>query len=202
MRNKTIKYLLAFLIYGVTIICFITPAIQADTIRSPLLLASGDSVTVPAGTHLMVRMTDTVNSRAHGEGHRFTAKLEGDLVVNGKVVAPMGSKVYGQLTKSEQSRRLVGRSKVTFTFTHLMINGQLKPIQTSNIQTVAEKGSGGDTVGKTARGTAIGALADGREGARKGAKIGLGVAILTAGRSVNIPSGTLLDLTLAAPFTP
>jgi hypothetical protein len=202
VRNKTIKYLLAFLIYGVTIICFITPAIQADTIHSTLLLASNDAVTVPAGTHLMVRMTDTVNSRAHGEGHRFTAKLEGDLIVNNSVVAPKGSTIYGQLTKSEQSRRLVGRSKMTFTFTHLMINGQLKPIQTSNIQAVDKKGTGRDTVGKTARGTAIGALADGRDGARQGAKIGLGVAILTAGRSVNIPSGTLLDITLDAPFTP
>jgi hypothetical protein len=99
MRNKTIKYLLAFMIYGVIIICFITPAIQADTINPPLLFASNGSVTVPAGTHLMVRMTDTVNSRAHGEGHKFTAKLEGDLVVNGTVVAPRGSKVYGQLSK-------------------------------------------------------------------------------------------------------
>ncbi len=91
---------------------------------------------------------------------------------------------------------------MTITFTHLMINGQLKPIQTSNIQAVVEKGTGRDTVGKTARGAAIGALADGKDGARQGAKIGLGVAILTRGRSVNIPSGTLLDLTLAAPFTP
>jgi hypothetical protein len=99
MRNKTIKYLLAFMIYGVIIICFITSAIQADTINPSLLFASNGAVTVPAGTHLMVRMTDTVNSRAHGEGHKFTAKLEGDLVVNGTVVAPRGSKVYGQLSK-------------------------------------------------------------------------------------------------------
>ena len=84
----------------------------------------------------------------------------------------------------------------------MIINGQLKPIQTSNIQAVDEKGTGKDTVGKTARGAAIGALADGKDGARQGAKIGLGVAIQTSGRSVNIPSGTLLDLTLAAPFSP
>ena len=127
----------------------------------------------------MLRITDTVNSRAHGEGHRFTAELEGDLVVNGMVVAPRGSKIYGQLVKSKQSGRLRGRSKMTITFTHLMINGQLKPIQTSNIQ----------TVGKTARGAAIGALANGKKSARKGAKIGLGVAILTAGRSCQHPLG-------------
>jgi hypothetical protein len=58
------------------------------------------------------------------------------------------------------------------------------------------------TVGKTAWGAAIGALADGRDGARTGAKIGLGMAVLSAGKSVNIPSGTLLDITLDLPFTP
>ena len=193
---KAVLFLFVFCLNG------ISNTALADTSDMSIWLASNETLTVPAGTHLMVRLSDTVNSKAHGEGHRFTAELEWDLVVNGTVVAPRGSKVYGQLAKSEQSGRMVGRSKMTITFTHLMIDGQLKPIQTSNIQTVADKGSAGDSVGKTARGAAIGALADGRDGARKGAKIGLGVAILTGGRSVNIPSGTLLDITLDLPFTP
>ncbi len=202
MNFKKVKYIVPALFLIISLFAIFTHVTLADTIGTSILLASSEAVTVPAGTHLMVRMTDTVNSSAHGEGHRFTAKLEGDLVVNNTVVAPRGSTIYGQLSKSEQSRRLVGRSKMTFTFTHLMINGQLKPIQTINIQAVDEKGTGKDTVGKTARGAAIGALYDGKDGARDGAKIGLGVAILTRGRSVNIPSGTLLDLMLAAPFTP
>ena len=37
----------------------------------------------------------------------------------------------GSLKNPEQSRRLTGRSKMTITSTHLMINGQLKPIQTN-----------------------------------------------------------------------
>jgi hypothetical protein len=202
MNIKKNKAVLASVFAMISLFAMVTQVTLADTTPTPLLLAANETVTVPAGTHLMVRMSDTVNSRAHGEGHRFTAELEGDLVVNGTVVAPRGSKVYGQLAKSEQSGRLLGRSKMTITFTHLMINGQLKPIQTSNIQTIADKGSAGDTVGKTARGAAIGALADGRDGARTGAKIGLGMAVLSAGKSINIPSGTLLDITLDLPFTP
>jgi hypothetical protein len=202
MNTKLLQHMLPVLFLVMLLIGVFPPDIQAETTHATILLASSEKVTVPAGTHLMVRMTDTVNSRAHGEGHRFTAELEGDLVVNDTVVAPRGSKIYGQLSKSEQSRRLVGRSKMTIIFTHLMINGQLKPIQTSNIQTVAEKGATGSAVGKTARGAAIGALADGEDGARTGAKIGLGVAILTGGNSVNIPSGTLLDITLDLPFMP
>jgi hypothetical protein len=202
MNNKIANIFKVALFLMMLFMTLFGPLAVADTRRTAIWLASNEAVTVPAGTHMMVRMTDTVNSRTHGEGHKFTAELEGDLVVGDTVVAPRGTKIYGQLTKSEQAGRLRGRSKMTITFTHLMINGQLKPIQTSNIQTVAEKGSAGDTVGKTARGAAIGALADGRDGARTGAKIGLGIAVLTTGRSINIPSGTLLDVMLDAPFTP
>ena len=35
-----------------------------------------DSATAPAGTHLMVQMTQAINSRQHGVGHKFTALLE------------------------------------------------------------------------------------------------------------------------------
>ncbi|MBW2220378.1 MAG: hypothetical protein JRF40_12965, partial [Deltaproteobacteria bacterium] len=59
-----------------------------------------------------------------------------------------------------------------------------------------------NTVGKTARFAAIGALADGKKGARTGAKVGVGVSVLTSGNQINIPAGTLLDFTLAAPLTP
>ena len=164
MKHKMIQFIKAVLFLIVLFLTGIGNTTLADTRYVSIWLASNEAVTVPAGTHIMARMTDTVNSRAHGEGHRFTAELEGDLVANGTVVAPRGSKIYGQLVKSEQSGRLRGRSKMTITFTHLMINGQLKPIQTSNIQTISDKGSAGDSVGKTARGAAIGALADGRDG--------------------------------------
>ncbi len=189
MKNQKVPTFITALFFLMFLLTIFNQMTLADSKVPSIWLVTSEAVTVPAGTHLMLRITDTVNSRAHGEGHRFTAELEGDLVVNGMVVAPRGSKIYGQLVKSKQSGRLRGRSKMTITFTHLTINGQLKPIQTSNIQTVADKGSAGDTVGKTARGAAIGALADGKKGARKGAKIGLGVAILTAGRSCQHPFG-------------
>ena len=44
------------------------------------------TVTVPAGTHLMVKMTQAANSRQYGVGHRFTAQLEEDMVANNGTV--------------------------------------------------------------------------------------------------------------------
>jgi hypothetical protein len=118
------------------------------------------------------------------------------------VVAPKGANVYGRLIGSKQARRLVGKSELKIELTHIMVKNQLCPIDSSGVQAVTDEGSGKNTVGKAARGAAVGGLIDGSDGAKTGAKVGLGLAILTRGSSVNIPKGTLLSFTLAAPFTP
>ena len=163
--------------------------------------APSGKVTVPAGTRIVVRTNETIDSRQHKAGHKFTAKLETDLVAEGVVVAPRGNNIYGQLVEAKKSRRLAGKSEMTITFTDIMINNQMVPISTSQVQAVTE-GTGKKTVGRTARAAAIGGMADGSDGARTGAKVGLGVSLLTSGNQINIPAGTMLELQLAAPFTP
>ena len=160
------------------------------------------SATVPSGTILLVRTKEPLDSSRQKAGHKFTAVLEADLAVNGTVVAPRGSNVYGELMDAKQAGRLAGKSEMTFTFTGLMINNQIKPIRTGAIQAVAESGQGKNTVGKVARGAAIGGLADGSSGAKTGAKVGAGAAVLTRGGRINIPANTLLEVPLAEPLTP
>ena len=189
--------LIVFLIGGTTVV---DPLFASDSYLT--VVASSGGVTVPAGTHLMIKMTQTINSRQHSAGHKFTAVLEGALAANNTVVAPHGTKVYGQLIQAKQAGRVRGRSQMTIELIHMLINNQRKPIQTSNVQAVASSGSAGNTVGKTARGAAVGGLIGGSSGARTGAKVGVGASVLTRGSSINIPTGTLLDFTLAAPFTP
>jgi len=55
----------------------------------------------------------------------------------------------------------------------------------------------GRTVARSARAAAVGGLAGGSSGARKGAKIGAGASIVTAGASINIPRGTIVETRLA-----
>ena len=56
--------------------------------------ASGP-VTVPAGTKLMLKTKDAVSTASHQKGAKFTAELETDLAVDGQVVVPKGTLVYG-----------------------------------------------------------------------------------------------------------
>ncbi len=160
------------------------------------------AVTVPPGTFLLVRMTQAVDSSRHAAGHRFTAKLEADLVVNNQVAVKRESNIYGRLSESKQAGRVAGKSELTLELTGIMINGQIKPVVTSEVKAVSSQGSGRSTLRKTAVGAGVGAAFGGSKGAKRGAAVGAGVSILTKGPSINIPADTLLEYRLAAPFTP
>lgn len=167
---------------------------QAATDQGPAML------TVPAGTRLVIRTTETIDSNRHSAGHRFRGQLEGALVVNGVTVVPRGTFVHGRITQAQQSGRMVGRSALAIEFSDVMLNDQLFPISTGELSAQTQ-GEAGRTVGRTARAAAIGGLIDGSSGARTGARVGAGASILTRGSSINVPRGTILETTLAAPLT-
>ncbi len=157
---------------------------------------------VPAGTPLMITMSETVDSSRHRAGHRFRGQLVGDLVVQGNTVVRRGSYVFGQITQARQAGRLVGSSELAVEFTGIMVDGQIFPITTTGLRAESGgPGSGAQTVGRTARAAAIGGLIGGSSGARTGARVGAGVSIITRGDSINIPRGTLIETTLATPLS-
>ena len=157
-------------------------------------------VTVPAGTRLVIRTTDVIDSSRHSAGHRFRGQLEGALVVDGVTVASRGTFVHGRIAQAQQARRASGSSQLTAEFTDIMIDDQLFPISTGTLSAQGAS-EAGRTVGRTARAAAIGGLIGGSSGARTGAQVGLGASILTSGASINIPRGTIVETTLSAALT-
>lgn len=153
------------------------------------------TISVPAGTRLVVRMSDTVDSSRHGAGHRFRGQLESAVVVNGVTVLPRGTIVHGQVMGAQQAGRAVGSSELSLAFTDVMIDDVLHPISTEGMN-ARTSGEGARTVGRTARAAALGGLIGGRSGARTGAAVGVGASILTSGASVNVPRGTIVDTSL------
>jgi len=158
------------------------------------------AITAPAGTRLVIRMADSIDTRRHKAGHKFRGQLEGAIVVNGVTVAPRGTFVYGTITASQQSGRVAGKSALAMEFTDIMIDDQLYPLATGTLA-AQSGGEAGRTIGRTARAAAIGGLIDGKSGARTGMKVGAGAALLTSGESINIPAGTLLETSLRAALT-
>jgi len=157
------------------------------------------TVTVNAGTVLLVRMVDTVSSR-DPQGKRFTTTLESDLVANGMTVAKAGTKLYGRVQSAQQAGRYAGQSALDLRLSELAVGPNLVPIVTGGYTQAGDK-----SIRKTARGAAagaaIGAIADGGEGAGKGAAIGAVASGLKKGQGVTIQPGTLLEFQLQQPLT-
>ena len=157
------------------------------------------AIVVPAGTRLVVRMRDTLDSRRHKAGHMFTTALEMDLVINGKTVAKKGNLVYGKLVKAKKAGRLRGKSQMSVQMTDLMINNKPHRIMTTELTAATENTAKG-TAKTVGAGAAVGGIAGGSKKAKRGAAIGLGVAFIGGGKQVQIPKGQLLQFDLTQPL--
>lgn len=155
---------------------------------------------VAAGTAIKVKLNSPLSTAQHSAGHQFTATLAGAITNGSTVVVPEGSEVYGTITEANASRRLAGKASFIFTLTQVKTEGKLYDIKTSSINAYTDP-TLQKSLGQVARGAAIGGLADGSSGARTGAKVGAGMAVLSRGNQVSIPAGTLVDFDIIAPVT-
>jgi len=167
-----------------------------------------NSVTLPAGQSLLVRMIDGVDSSKNHVGDIFKASLETDLNVNGQVVARKGTDVYGRLATADKAGTFSGKSELQLELTRMVIDGRDYPIVSSDYN-VQGKGRGGDTAKKVGGGAVLGAVIGAIAGGGKGAAIGAaagggagaGVQIITKGQQVKVPSEALLEFRLQQPVT-
>jgi hypothetical protein len=207
----------------------VAPTSQRDAVRSAQIAAPAPSapatssyaapatqpsapgtnaITIPAGTSVLVRMIDSVDSSTNQVGDPFQASLESPLVVGDTVVAPKGADVYGKLAQVKSSGQLSGSAQLTLELTGIRINGQRIPIDSTDYDVAgasrgkqsAERIGGGAVLGAV-----IGAIAGGGKGAAVGAAVGGGAGtaaqVLTHGPKVRIPSETLLEFKLQQPVT-
>jgi hypothetical protein len=163
-------------------------------------------VTVPAGTRILIRMTDSVDSTKQKTGERFTASLETNLQADGMVVAPRGATIYGRLIEASSAGRMSGSSQLTLELTDIVIGGTAYPLVTGAYE-VKGKGEGSKTAKKVFGGAGLGALIGGIAGGGTGAAIGAlagaaggtAVAASKKGEQLVIPSESLLEFRLGQP---
>ncbi|NOR15986.1 MAG: hypothetical protein GQ544_09790 [Candidatus Aminicenantes bacterium] len=175
----------------------ITFSVRKPEAEPPAQSASG-AVTIPTGTRILVKLTQTVSTASHKAGSSFSAVLGTGLAVDGTVVVPPGTKIHGKVLESRGGRAL-GGSKILFTFTDLEIDSQLVPIITDQIG--AEAGRGG-TLKKVGAGALVGAAIDGGSGAGKGAAVGGALALLGSRRNhIQLPPDYQVEVSLKQPVT-
>jgi hypothetical protein len=163
-------------------------------------------ITVPAGTRILIRTIDPIDTEKQKTGFRFTGSLETNLQSEDEVLAPRGSMVYGRLAEASSSGRMSGSSQLTLELTDIVINGTAYPLLTSTYE-IRGEGEGKKTTRKVLGGAGLGALIGGIAGGGKGAGIGAlaglagGTAIAASkkGEQLQIPSESLLEFRLEQP---
>ncbi|HMC58442.1 MAG TPA: hypothetical protein VKJ01_04545 [Candidatus Solibacter sp.] len=162
-----------------------------------------DPVNLPAGTNLVVRMIDPVDSETAHVGQTYAASLDEPVMLNGEAVIPRGADITVKLVDSKESGKLTGKAELTLDLVSIRVNGKMVDINTQSVQ--RESDSRGAKTAKVAGGTAavgaiIGAIAGGGKGAAigagAGAAAGAGAQVVTKGQKVKIPSETRLTFVL------
>jgi hypothetical protein len=163
-------------------------------------------VQLSAGTNIVVRTIDGIDSEVARVGQTFAASTDEPVMVNGQTIIPRGADVTLKLVDSKDSGKLTGRAELTLDLVSVKVNGRMVDM---NTQTVSrESSSRGARTAKVAGGTAavgaiIGAIAGGGKGAAigagAGAAAGAGAEVVTKGQRVKIPSETRLNFVLDTP---
>lgn len=176
------------------------------TAMATLTAAAQYKVTVPAGTRILIRTADSIDSSKQKAGYRFTASLETNLQADNVVIARRGTPVYGVLATASSAGKMKGSSELGLELTDIVINGTSYPLMTSTYE-IEGKGEGSNTAKKVIGGAGLGALIGGLAGGGKGAGIGVlagagaGTAISATkkGQQLSIPSESLLEFRLEQP---
>jgi hypothetical protein len=156
-------------------------------------------VTLPAGSTLPVRVTQTLDSATTQPGETFTGAIATDIVQDDMLVIPRGASVTGRVTEVHEAGHFSGASLLTVELTSVNARGERISLSTQPY-TVEGKGRGKNTAVKTGIGAAAGAVLGGIFGGGKGAAIGAaagggtgaGINAVTRGQQIQIPSETVV----------
>ncbi|HEY2039046.1 MAG TPA: BON domain-containing protein [Edaphobacter sp.] len=161
------------------------------------------TVTIPSGTTIPVRITQTLDSASAQVGQTFSGTVATDVMADGLVAVRQGTSVSGRVTAVQEAAHYKGNSLLSIELVGINRHGDSLAVSTQPYS-VQGKGRGKNTVAKVGGGAAIGAIIGAIAGGGKGAAIGsaagagvgAGANTVTRGEQVQIPSETLVNFSL------
>ncbi len=200
---KTIKTQDASFATDVNRVVQLKQAGVSEKVIAAMMSKSGSAqraaVEIPAGTDIVIRLIDSIDSEKNKEGDSFKASLEEALVVNGETAAPRGADATVKLVGEKESGKLTGKAELTVALAGITVGGRTVAVNSSSVS--QESGSQGQRTAKVAGGGAVlGAIIGGIAGGGRGAAIGAGAGaaagagsqVFMKGQVVRIPSETIL----------
>jgi type IV secretion system protein VirB10 len=180
---------------------------------------------IPAGTHVLLRMVNSVSTRTAQPGDRVYLETASPIALAGRILVPVNSYVQGVVTHCRRPGRLKGKGELGIRLETLTLpSGQVW--QFSPVLESVDAGEGGRRVEKrenliregpghsadvarvvilAGSGASIGGLADrswrgAGIGAGAGAGAGIATVLLSRGRELELARGATLDVVLDRPL--
>jgi hypothetical protein len=176
------------------------------------------AVEIPQGTHVLLRMVNSISTRTADEGNQVYLRTASPIAVDGRIVVPEGSYVQGVVSHARRSGKVSGRAelgirietltlpagKVLKVSPHLTAvdsnESDQKVLGESTVKQGADYGKDAARIAILAgSGASIGGLTDrswkgAGIGAGAGSAVGFATTLLTRGREVELRQGATLDV--------
>jgi hypothetical protein len=193
------------------VVVAVAPALQANQLnmrtaatQAPNPASAPQTVMVPGGTVLNVRLTQGIDVDSTQTGATFKGLVDDPIMIDGRVVIPRGAAVVIQVASVKQSGTLTGSDRIALKLNSISFDDRAYEVVTEYAVT---QGDGEDK--RTARkvgggaglGAIIGAIADGGKGAAIGAVVGgiTGTVVAASGEEhLKLPAETRLQFELTA----
>ncbi len=182
-----------------------------------------ERLVLPIGTRLALILENTINTKTAAPGDPVYFETIYPIVLDNRILIPVGSYVRGQVTQVKRPGKVKGRGELHVRFDEMTLpTGYTLPLNASLANAGAGQGeeidrregtiksdsTQGEDVGTvattTTAGAGVGAIAGGGKGAGIGAAVGaaagLAAILLTRGKELELPRGTTLDVILDRPL--
>ncbi|MBV8115160.1 MAG: BON domain-containing protein [Silvibacterium sp.] len=170
--------------------------------------APSGPVTIPAGTLVRVRLSETLDTSHLKSGTFFEATAANDVYQAGVLAIPRGAVLQGQVVEAKNAGELGGSAELQLELTGINLEGKAYPIATDVWSNKGPNKAGytaANTIGGAALGAIIGGAIGGGGGAAVGAAVGgvggLGISGATNGPRLILPAEAQVDFHLTAPAT-
>jgi hypothetical protein len=188
------------------VVVAVAAALQASlaATAAPNPARAPQTVMVPAGTVLNVRLSEGIDVDSTETGATFKGRLDDPIMIEGRVMIPRGAAVVIRVVSVRQSGTLKGSDQIALKLNSISFGDRVYEVVTE--YAVAQgKGEGKRTARKVGGGAGvgaiIGAIADGGDGAAIGAVVGgiTGTIVAASGEEhLKLPAETRLQFELAA----
>ena len=165
-------------------------------------------VTIPPGTILQVRTTESLDNKRAKEGTPLEFTVIRDVAVNGVLAIPRGATVHGVVTGTRNSGELGGSAELALGLTSLELGGRSYPLDSDQFKVQGPNKAGhtaGNIIGGALLGAIIGGAAGGGGGAAIGAAaggtVGTAASAASSGPRAWIPAEALVTFHLNTPVT-